>query len=239
MKQKILFRLDGGFDKPKSHSYSVILSTSNKEGIKLMRGLSLQKKNGNKYAIIGYNGRGAAQRAKMNPIFQAIAGKYFKKIEYYGGSVKEFCLFLDTSSIGYVFNRFTAIVNSLLPMIDSIPNVDSSEQGRQENYVVYSVRVPDDGDYIGYKVPFSQEAYNKRVQAEYQIDLEKSKTLLEVETNEKKAAEQDAEEQNQKAAAEKAKNEQTKYKTVRWVSIGIIVAVVVGIVIFAVVKSKK
>lgn len=245
MKKKFIFRADGGYDAPGQHIYSVILGPANIAGLKSMQGLTIQKGWYDRYQIIGFGNRTQEQRNAMIPIFKAIAGNRFSAIysrqEDLSGKSTWYLQLTSgpSNSIGFVLNRFNAIVNTLLPKIDGIPTVDDSEQGKKYGGVYYSVRVPDDGDYIGYRVPFSQNAYTTRVREEMKLALEKSKNLLNIETNERNAADQDAQEQQFKADSEKAKNKQTAYKVIRWVSLGIVAATVVGTVIFVIVKSKK
>ena len=240
MKQKI-YRFDSSFDEPGKYGYAATLTPSNLEGMKLLKNITPQNFRGTSLKLVGYDKLGPANRAKATEVLRILVGGRFDKLEYRGGT-REFHLYFKANKdevLGKYIDRIFCVTTKLLPKVESLPSYDDSETGRERGYVIYSETVPNWGDRIGYKLPFSQAAYNARLAAENKADIERSKTRLEVETNENKAAEQDAQEQQYKASAEQAKNQQTIFKTIRWVCLGIVAAVVVGVVIFVIVKSKK
>lgn len=240
MKKKV-YRFDSSFDKPGQFNYTATLTTSNLEGMKALKNVTLQNFRGTSIKLGGYNAMGAAKRTKATEVLRILVGTRFDKVEYRGGT-KEFHLYFKKNKnevLGMYIDRIMCVTTKLLPKIENLPAYDDSETGRAQGYVTYSETVPNWGHRIGYKLPFSMAAYQERINRESESDKTVADTKSHVAAELTRVAEETVKQEEIDTRVQEENLKQTKAKLSRWAIIGAVAAAIAIIVAVIVIVARK
>lgn len=229
-----LYRFDASFDQPGQHVYTAVLTPSNLEGMKALKNITLQNYRGTSIKLGGYSTLTNTQRTAAEGVLRILIGTRFATIGY-NPTTKGFHLYFKANKdeiLGIYIDRITCVTTKLLPRVQSLPSYDDSDLGREQGYVVYSERVPNWGHYIGYKLPFSMTAYQKRINKETSAD----KTIADTKTH---VAEETVKQEQAETLIQNENLSQTKAKFSRWAIIGTVAATVAIIVAVIVYVARK
>lgn len=243
MTKNKIFRFDSSYDQPGQHQYSVMFTPDDLPGLLALKNISAWVNYyGKRWKLVGYSELSEARKNYIRDILARIGGEKFNGIK------GEFACFAkpNNGTIGYYYDVACCARDRLYPKVCNVGKVDDSDLGKQQGYVVYSERVPQVGVYIGYKVPFSQSAYDERLQKDRENDVAGATAKLTIAelgakavTFKRVSEEEETKIENENTTQEQLKNKQALYKGIRWTSIGIVAAAVVAVIITAVIIVKR
>lgn len=240
MKKKI-YRFDSSFDQPGQYAYAAMLTPSNLAGMRILKNITPQNFRGTSLKLVGYNKLSAADRTKATEVLKILVGNRFNKLEYRSGT-KEFHLYFKANKdevLGKYIDRIFCVTTKLLPKVQSLPAYDDSETGREKGYVTYSETVPNWGDRIGYKLPFSMAAYQERINRESESDKTVADTKSHVAAVLTRVAEENVKQEEINTRVQEENLKQTKAKLSRWAIIGAVAAAIAIIVAVIVIVARK
>lgn len=241
-----LFRADGG-----DYHYSIPTGTrveivaSDLPAILALKGINMEKENGDKYALVGLTD---ANLYKVQALFK-------KALQIYGANTYEgiskknnqahYRLYLKgriNGNIGYAANVAAALIN-LYDAIQQAHPVCNTEADKKAGGRWLWAGVPSDSaKKFYYKFPFDEAAYNKRLDDEAAAAAAKAEnTAAQAEADVKaaeaeiKTAEAEIKTAEAELAVKKVKNKGMALTIVKWASI----AIVAGFIVFICVKLAK
>jgi len=228
-----LYRFDASFDQP-GLSYTATLTTSNLEGMKALRNITLQNYRGKSIQLGGFDKLSETQKAAANEVLRILVGIRFDGVGY-DGTTRKFHLKLKKNEdevLGMYIDRIICVTTRLLPKVEGLLAYDDSDLGREKGYVMYSETVPNWGHRIGYKVPFNMMAYSARIAKETEAD----RTVADTKTH---VAEETFKQEEIDTRVQKENLKQTESKLTRWLLIGGVAAVAAIIVAVIILVSNK